>query len=95
MVVGLSHLTVTQIADIGPVWNHEFLDIQATRKCGFPLNRVHDMIRTYSQMHRQDKYLQHSSITFYSFIYLIIYLKLTNLQKYSVHKYIKVARQIG
>ena len=31
----------------------------------------------------------------YLFIYLIIYLKLTKLQKYSIHIYIKVARQIG
>ena len=29
------------------------------------------------------------------FIYLIIYLNLTNLQKHSIHIYIKVARQIG
>ena len=31
----------------------------------------------------------------YLFIYLIIYLKFTNLQKYSIHIYIKKARQIG
>ena len=31
---------------------------------------------------------------FYLFIYLIIYLKLPNLQKYSIYIYIKVARQI-
>ena len=30
-----------------------------------------------------------------SFIYLFIYLKLTNLQNYRMHIYIKVARQIG
>ena len=29
----------------------EFLDIQATIECGFTLNRVRDMIRTYNQMH--------------------------------------------
>ena len=40
----------------------EFLDIQATIECGFTLKRVRDMIRTYSQMHRTDKYSQHSSI---------------------------------
>ena len=38
----------------------EFLDIQATIECGFTC--VRDMIRTYSQMHRTDKYSQHSSI---------------------------------
>ena len=40
----------------------EFLDIQATIECGFTLKRVRDMTRTYSQMHRTDKYSQHSSI---------------------------------
>ena len=38
------------------------LDIQATIECGFTLKRVRDMIKTYSQMHRTDKYSQHSSI---------------------------------
>ena len=31
-------------------------------ECGLTLKRVCDMIRTYSQMHRTDKYSQHSSI---------------------------------
>ena len=31
-------------------------------KCGFTLKRVLDMIRTYSQLHRTDKYSEHSSI---------------------------------
>ena len=42
--------------------NVKFLDIQATIECGFTLKRVRDMMRTYSQMHRTDKYSQHSSI---------------------------------
>ena len=33
-----------------------------TIECGFTLKRVRDMIKTYSQMHRTDKYSQHSSI---------------------------------
>ena len=40
----------------------EFLDIQATIECGLTLKRVRDMIRTYSQMHRTDRYSQNSSI---------------------------------
>ena len=40
----------------------EFRDIQVTTECGFTLKRVRDMIRAYSQMHRMDKYSQHSSI---------------------------------
>ena len=35
---------------------------QATIECGFTLTRVCDMTRTYSQMHRTDKYSEHSSI---------------------------------
>ena len=30
----------------------EFLDIQATRECGFTLKHVGDMTRTYCQMQR-------------------------------------------
>ena len=40
----------------------EFRDIQVTTECGFTLKRVRDMIKAYSQMHRMDKYSQHSSI---------------------------------
>ena len=39
----------------------EFLDIQVTIVCVLNLKCVCDMIRTYSQMHRTDKYWQHSS----------------------------------
>ena len=51
------------ISDFAPALNKEFLDIQATIEYGFTLKRVRDMTRTYSQMHRTDKYSQHSSIT--------------------------------
>ena len=40
------------------VMSKEFLDIQANIECRFTLKRVHDMIRTYSQMYRTDKYSQ-------------------------------------
>ena len=50
------------VSDFAPASSKEFLDIQATIECGFTLKRVRDMIRTYSQMHRTDKYSQHSSI---------------------------------
>ena len=50
------------LRDFAPPSREEFLDIQATIECGFTLKRVRDMIRTYSQMHRTDKYSQHSSI---------------------------------
>ena len=39
-----------------------FLAIKQTIECGFTLKPVRDIIITYSQMHRTDKYLQHSSI---------------------------------
>ena len=54
-----SHL---KTSDFVPVSSKEFLDIQATIECGFTLKRVCDMIRTYSQMHRTDKYSQYSSV---------------------------------
>ena len=37
-------------------------DIQATIECRLTLKRVRDIIRTYSQMHRTEKYSQLSSI---------------------------------
>ena len=37
-------------------------DIQATTECGFTQKRVSDMTRTYTQMHRTDKYSEHSSV---------------------------------
>ena len=40
----------------------EFLDIQETRECRFTLKRVRDLTRTYSQMHRTDKFSELSSI---------------------------------
>ena len=48
--------------NFAPASSKEFLDIQATIECGFTLKCVHDTIRTYNQMHRTDKYSQHSSI---------------------------------
>ena len=38
------------------------LTFRQTIECGFTLKLVRDMIITYSQMHRTDKYSQHSSI---------------------------------
>ena len=49
-------------SDFAPASSKEFFDIQATTECGFTLKRAHDMIRTYSQMHRTYKYSQHSAI---------------------------------
>ena len=45
-----------------PVSSKQFLDIQATIECKFTLTLVRDMIITYIQTHRTDKYSQHSSI---------------------------------
>ena len=61
-VVGSNPVAVTSPSDFAPASSKEFLDIQATIECGFTLKRVRDMIKTYSQMHRTDKYSQHSSI---------------------------------
>ena len=48
--------------DLAPVLSKEFLDIQATIECGFILKGIRGMIKTHSQMHCTDKYLQHSSV---------------------------------
>ena len=40
----------------------EFLDIKVTIDCGFMLKLVRYRIRTYSQIHRTDKYSEHSSV---------------------------------
>ena len=53
-----SHLNFIYVACL----ERGFLDIQANIEFGFTLKRVRDMIITYSQMHRTDKYSQHSSI---------------------------------
>ena len=47
--MGSSPVAVTYTSDIVLVLSKEFLDIQATLECGFTLERVRDMIRTYSQ----------------------------------------------
>ena len=60
--MGSNPVAVTSPSDFAPASSKEFLDIQATIECGFTLKRVRDMIKTYSQMHRTDKYSQHSSI---------------------------------
>ena len=39
------------------------LPIQATIECGFTLKCLRDMMRTYSQVHRTDKYSQYNSIS--------------------------------
>ena len=62
LVLGSSPVAVTSPSDFAPASSKEFLDIQANIECGFTLKRVRDMTRTYSQMHRTDKYSEHSSI---------------------------------
>ena len=60
--MGLSPVAVTQTSGFAAASSKEFLDIQANIECGFTLKCIHDLIRTYSQMHCTDKYSQHSSI---------------------------------
>ena len=40
----------------------QFINKHTTIECGFTLKSVRDMTRTYSQMHRTDKYSQRSSM---------------------------------
>ena len=53
---------VTSPSDFDSASSKDFLDIQATIECGFTLKGVRGMTITYSQMHRTDKYTEHSSI---------------------------------
>ena len=55
-------VTLTKKCFIKNTSSKEFLDTQTTIVCGFALKRVCDMTRTYSQMHRTDRYSQNSSI---------------------------------
>ena len=62
VVLRSSPVAVTSPSDFAPTSSKEFLEIQATIECAFTLKRVREMTRTYSQMHRTDKYSEHSSI---------------------------------
>ena len=50
------YVLVMSRTHFAPTLSKEFLDIQANMECGFTLKRVRDMTRTYSRMHRTDKY---------------------------------------
>ena len=60
--MGLIAVAVTYSSDFTPASSKEFLDIQGSIESGLTLKRVHDMIRTYSQMHPTDKCSQQGSI---------------------------------
>ena len=55
VVVGSSLAAVTETLDFALVSSKDFFDIQATIECGFTLNCVFDIKRTYIQIHRTDK----------------------------------------
>ena len=60
--MGSSLVAVTETLDMAPGLGENFLHSQAFIELGITLKCIRDMIRTYSQMHRTDKYLQHTSI---------------------------------
>ena len=62
MLAGSNLVALTQISDVVPFLSKEFLEIQAKIESGFTLKDVRDITRTYSQMHRTDKYIRFSSI---------------------------------
>ena len=55
------HSSITYTSDFAPVWSKKFLQNQVTIEFGLTLKRVPDMTRPYSQLHRANKYSQHSS----------------------------------
>ena len=62
MVWCSSPVAVTYTSDMGIVLSKESLNIQANIEGAFTMKRVHDMTRTYSEMHRADKYSQFTYI---------------------------------
>ena len=76
-----SHLT----SDFAPILSKDFLDIRATIECGFTLKRVRDMIRTYSEIHRTDKYSQHRSIIWLNGLALVYELSGCGFESSSSH----------
>ena len=62
MVVRSNPVAVSQTSDIALVLCKELLEIQATIESKFTQKRVRNMIITYSQMHRTEKFSQHSLI---------------------------------
>ena len=62
MLLVPSKVAVNWASDYVPASSKDFLDIQATTEWGFYPKHERDTKRTYSQIHRTEKYLQHSSI---------------------------------
>ena len=60
VVLRPSPVAVTSPSDFAPASSKDFVDIQANIECGFTLKRVRDLTRTYSQVHRTDKYSEDS-----------------------------------
>ena len=58
----LNDKEITETSDIAPVSSKELLDIQGSIECGLTLKPVRDIIITYNQMHRTEKYSQNSSV---------------------------------
>ena len=62
MVVGSRLVAVTYTSDFAPVSRNEIINIQTTTDYGFNLKIVHDMTKTYRQMHSKDKHSHLSSL---------------------------------
>ena len=60
--MGSSPVAVTSPSDFSNGSSKWFLDIQQFLECGLTLKPVREMARTYSQMHRTDKYSERRSI---------------------------------
>ena len=63
MIVGSNLVAMAETSDMVPVLRKKFLDIQANYRVWIIILKLaRDMIITYSQMNRTDKYSQHSAI---------------------------------
>ena len=62
MVVGSSPVAANEASDFAPASSKGVPDIKETMECGLTRKYLCDMIKIFNQMHRTDKYSQHSSI---------------------------------
>ena len=62
LYVRVQLVALTKTSDFAPASRKQFLDIRTTLECTFTLKRVRDMISTYTEMHRTDKYSQLKSV---------------------------------
>ena len=78
IIVGSRLIAVTQTSDFAPASRNQMLNIERGKDCGFNLKFVHDMTKTYSQMHSKDKYSHLSSIIWWLWSNVLVFAYVLN-----------------